>query len=156
MRAALPTCRVTRTSAIRGSTDTAIVVSGTELLGSFRLRTRTAIYDEYADRKQVLTGLGFTQWPGLAHAPRSPPLRSGIREFAALPCTPVLHPGRCSRPLLGACTTSPATRAARPPYAHLFSLGCTMLAFTQHPDTHAATRCVLSFVCADLQCVALL
>jgi len=59
MRAALPTCRVTRTSAIRGSTDTAIVVSGTELLGSFRLRTRTAIYDEYADRKQVLTGLGF-------------------------------------------------------------------------------------------------
>jgi len=50
-------------------------------------------------------------------ASRSPLLRGGIKEFAALNGLPVLHPGRSwgrvPHPV-------PATQAARAPFAHLF------------------------------------
>ena len=37
-----------------------------------------------------------------------------------------------------------ATAAARAPYAHLFSLGCTLLEFMRHDDTQGVALCVLA------------
>ena len=84
-------------------------------------------------------------------APRSPLLRSGTEGSHA----PRGSACAVTRALSGTSFTSclrvrpvfacPATRAACAPFAHLCT--CTMLAFSRHPDTLAAARCILA--CLD-------